>query len=258
MIDLHCHILPFLDDGPKSFDESITMVKQAISDGIHTLVATPHHLDGLFLNSRKQIANHIEMLKNRLENENIDITILQGMEVHLCKTIWQYFESGEAFGINHTPYVLLELPGQSIPPQLKNEIFELQVRGYKPIIAHPERNLVIQTHEVIIYDLVSWGVFVQITASSLFGFYGPIAQKCAKLYLKNRIAHLIASDAHSPDNRPPLLSDAVDYAARVLKDSNEALEMVNKRPEAIIAGQPIDCPEPLKSKKGIAKWFSFR
>ena len=245
MIDLHCHILPYLDDGPQSPEESLSMAKEAVEDGISVITATPHTLNGVYLNPAQKITKSVAALQDLLVKNNIPLQMCLGADVHLCPDMLAHIESGEAMTINNAgKYLLLEFPAQSIPPGAKDEIFRLKLNGITPIITHPERNLMIQKDIHILYEFVNLGALSQVTAMSITGDFGPIVRNCVQELLERRLAHIIASDAHSPDDRPPLLSEALEEAADMLESYEEAEQMVTLVPAAIIAGEGVEIQEP--------------
>ena len=259
MIDLHSHILPSIDDGSSSIEESIAMAKLAVSDGIRTIVATPHTLNGVYYNSSPDVINHVANLRKVLQENRIELNLYPGSEAHICAGLARKILSGEIATINNNgQYVLVEFPVQVIPSGAKNELFQLKLKGITSIIAHPERNMVFQHRLELLYDLVAMGSIVQITATSITGGLGEEAMECAHKLLDLRLAHIISTDSHSPENRLPVLSPAVEAAAEILGNINEAKEMVTIRPAAILAGKPVNLPEPKpQSKKGwFAKIFS--
>jgi protein-tyrosine phosphatase len=245
MIDLHCHILPNLDDGPSSLDESLAMARRAVEDGIHTIVATPHTLNGVYLNSVEDVSENLAILQEALSKNHIDLKLYPGADVHLCPNMVKQIETGEAGTINHArKYIILELPSHTIPAAAKEEIFKLKTSGITPIISHPERNTAIQQDSDILYDLISMGALGQVTAMSLTGDFGLFVQQTAHQLINQRLIHIIASDAHSADGRPPVLSNAVDCAAEILGSDEEAGHMVTTIPAAILAGNTVETEEP--------------
>lgn len=245
MIDIHCHILPGADDGPRSRADSLSMARMALEDGIHTIVATPHTLNGVYRNPIGQIRSMVRALQDSLVLEGIGLHVAPGADVHLCPEMMERIKSGDAGTINDAgKYVLLEFPPQNIPAGVKDEIFALKLNGITPIITHPERNLLIQHNLQILYDLVSMGALCQVTAMSITGDFGELSRRCVESMLERRLAHVIASDAHSADSRPPLLSRAVESAAEILGDYEAAERMVAGVPAAILAGEVVDIPEP--------------
>ena len=225
------------------------MARRAVEDGIHTIVATPHTLNGIYVNTAKEIISKVDALQKILSNNHIQIHLCAASDVHLCPHMLELIVSGDALTINDSKrYILLELPSQAIPKGVKDEIFELQLNGITPIITHPERNAMIQHDLNILYDLVSMGALSQITAMSLTGEFGVFVKRATEIMLKKRLVHIIASDAHSSDNRPPVLSRAVEHTAEFLGNYEEAMRMVTEVPAAILAGAMPDVPEPVHTK----------
>jgi len=262
LIDIHCHILTGIDDGASDMEESIAMVRHAHADGIRTIVATPHTMNGVYENYGPNIITAVDRLRRILVRENIDIDILPGSEIHICTDLMEKVTAGQLLLIGRTRennpgcmgYALIELPFQVLPPGYRNALFRLKLRGIIPIIAHPERNLVIQNHPERLEELVKMGCLVQVTAMSVTGGFGDVTMDCAHRLIESRMAHIIASDAHNADTRPPELSLAAETAADILDDENAADDMVDAIPKALIQGRLVTPPEPVQPvEKG---WFS--
>ncbi|MCJ7538683.1 MAG: hypothetical protein MUO88_03360 [Desulfobacterales bacterium] len=254
MIDLHCHILPGVDDGPADMDESLAMARQAAADGIQTLVAAPHTLNEVFHNPLQRVRDSVARLRRALAENRIDIEVCVGSEVHICTGLAQKVMAKEVATVNDTGrYVLVEFPLHVIPPGSQEEIFQMKLNDITPILAHPERNPVFQNHPDRLQYFVDMGCLIQITAMSITGLLGEDAMDCAHTLLEQRQVHVIATDAHSFDNRPPILSPAVDAAARSLGSREEAEAMVIHRPRAILAGKPVKAPAPKPIRK--KKWW---
>lgn len=247
MIDLHCHILPGIDDGPRTPEESLLMATKAVEDGIHTTVATPHTLNGVYLNPVHEISSSLDSLRDALSINHINLRLIIGADCYLCPQILKKIDSGDAATINNDrKYILIELPPQHIPPFVKDEIFSLKLNGITPIITHPERNMIIQHDMDILYDLVSMGALCQVTAMSITGEFGELARQCAGMLLTCRLIHVIASDAHSSKSRPPVLSPAVEAAAEIIGNYEEAERMVTEVPDLILSGCKVEIPEPIR------------
>jgi len=245
VIDLHCHILPGIDDGAKTPEESLKMAEIAHRDGIRTIVATPHAL-GIYSNNVRLVDKSIAGLMSSLSLNGINIRLIPGADVPLSAGLMDKIKGGEAGTINNgMKYILLELPSYTVPLRVKDLIFELKINGITPVITHPERNLMIQQNADIAYDLVIMGALCQVTAMSITGEFGEIPQKSAAILLKRRLVHVIASDAHSADYRPPVLSKAVVAAAEILGKYEEAERMVNDVPAAIISGSTLEIADPV-------------
>lgn len=249
MIDLHCHILPNLDDGPQSQEESIAMARRAVEDGVHTIVATPHTLNGIYTNHIQKVISEVATLQEGLSKNHIDLRLYAGADVHLCPDMLERIESGDAGTIDNAKrYILLEFPPQTIPSGIKDEVFNLKVRGITPIITHPERHPLLHHDMDILYELVRMGALCQMTAMSISGDFGGVVMGCAEILLRNRLIHVIASDAHSSDSRPPVLSQAVESAAEIMGSYEDAERMVTDVPAAILSGDVVEIPEPTLAK----------
>jgi len=228
MIDIHCHILPGIDDGPEVMDDSIAMARMASEDGITMIVATPHINFELTPADRiKSLALELNM---RLAGEGIDISILTGADV---SAVIDPALLG-SYGINDSRYVLVEFPHGRIPSNARKSVFAFIMAGLKPIITHPERNGSVISDPGIISDLIESGALVQITAGSITGEFGRDAVRCSEKLLAKGLVHFIASDAHSPLTRPPLLSEAVKRAGRIVGEE-AALSLVRENPQAVIS-----------------------
>ncbi len=245
MIDLHCHILPALDDGPQTLDESLAMAGAALRDGIHTVVATPHMLNGVYDNDLWTVRSAVAELEKALTERGLLLRLRIGGDVHVVPNMVEAVRSARAVTIDHRDkYLLLELPSQNVPPGIKEEIFKLKVHGITPIITHPERNPVILRDPGVLHDMVSMGALAQVTAMSLTGEFGETVRRGSETLVARRLVHIIASDAHSAEDRPPVLSRGVDAAADVLGSPDEAERMVTTVPAAILAGETVEVPEP--------------
>ena len=239
MIDIHAHILPSLDDGPETIEESVELCKIAANDGIKTIVATPHTKDGVYESKSDEILKMVEILNLKLKENQIDIEILPGAEIHINEGLVESIKSGEVLTVNNGgKFILFELPFSFIPPGTDNFIYNLRINGIVPIIAHAERIATFQNNPEIVSQLVTIGALVQVNAPSVTGQAGPRERKCSKWLLKNRLVHFIASDVHSLTGRPPVLSKAVEYAAGIVGEE-EARALVCHNPEQIINGLDI-------------------
>lgn len=246
MIDLHCHILPGVDDGPRSVEESLIMAESALRDGVRTVVATPHMLNGLYENDLASVHAGLAALEQELAKRRLRLRLHVGGDVHAVPGMVEAVRNGSAVTVgDRRKYLLLELPSQSVPPGVKEEIFQLRIHGITPIITHPERNPVVSRDKDLLRELVEMGALAQVTAMSLTGDFGEAVRDTAEILLKRRLVHVMASDAHSPHDRPPVLSRGVEAAAGVLGRPDEAERMVTTIPEAILAGEPVEVPEPV-------------
>ncbi len=255
MIDIHCHILPELDDGSESLDETLEMCRMAVADGITTTVASPHQQDGVYQTSADAIFTAVQTVSDRLKQENIPLELLPGADVRVEIETGEKILSGEIVSINNTKrYFLLEFPAHSIPMNIDKLLFNLLMKNITPILTHPERILEVQENPNRVFELVSMGVLSQVTAMSVTGGFGSRIRKCANTLLKHNLVHIIASDAHSISHRPPILSEAVRTVAKIL-DEEQAQSMVTTVPGKIIRGESVEIfPFPIKVQR---KFFWF-
>ncbi len=232
MIDIHCHILPGIDDGPADMTESIRMARIAAADGITTIVATPHLKDRI--DTSEIIAAGVDELNRHLTDHKIPVRILRGADINVMLTTPKFRD----YTINGTQYLLFEFPHTHMPGNAGHIIFNAMKEGLHPIITHPERNPSVIREPDIIIALRETGPLIQITAGSLMGHFGPESRECAMYLLKKGAVDFIATDAHSYDNRPPILSEGLRVAEKILGREHAYL-LVEANPLAIIEGRQI-------------------
>ncbi|MEE9165290.1 MAG: CpsB/CapC family capsule biosynthesis tyrosine phosphatase, partial [Nitrospinota bacterium] len=206
-IDIHTHILPEMDDGSKSWEETLQMCRIAVEDGIKTIALTPHIRNGAYWFEEEEISQKAGELKKHVKEHGIALNITTGADVHLDPETLALIEKG-IYSINPgRKYVLIELPDDHIPQKMEENIFHLLIKGITPILSHPERNYEIQRNPQKLYELVNKGLLAQVTASSITGGFGIEAKKTAEVLIRHRLVHIIASDAHSVNWRPPVLKE---------------------------------------------------
>ncbi len=239
MIDIHCHILPGVDDGPGSLNEALDMCRSAVADGIKTIVATPHFNPGTFEFTGRKVSDTVDILVAAAKDEGMDLRILPGAEVAVSPEMPAHLKQNRHLTLNSSGrYFLAELPPFSVPPAWDAFLLSILSSGLVPIIAHPERNPWFINHPDALSFAVDNGIMVQITAMSITGGLGPEPRDFSAFLLRNNLVHVIATDAHSADFRSPVLSEAAAIAADLIGvESAEAL--VKSVPEAIIAGRDI-------------------
>lgn len=254
MIDLHTHILPGLDDGSKNLAESLSMAQVASDDGIHTIVATPHVLQGVFDNDKNKILLAVTQLNQTLQEQNIAVHILPGAEYYLEADIPLKLSQGELLTINNNGrYLLVELPSAFIPEYTAQVLYEIQLQGVTPIIAHPERNAGFSRRPDILQEMISRGVLAQVTSASITGLFGKKVKRTAFSFLRRGLVHLVSSDAHSSRGRAPLLSQAQKEIEKH-HGSHIAQLLVIQNPGSIIKGEST---EPLIIRSNT-RWKLFR
>ncbi len=256
MIDLHCHILPGIDDGARTLEEAVEMARIAAAEGISTIVATPHLFKGNF--SPEEFALIEEKrasLNAALAEKNIKMRLLAGAEVHIAHNlIGEIRNNRKNLVLNGSSYMFVEFPSGHIFPGVKNLFFDLMSEGITPIIAHPERNSVFSRNPGLLFDLVQMGALAQANSGSFTGLYGQSEDEAAIRFLEWNLVHFIASDGHSPRAIPPKLAEAVKRA-EALAGEKKAAALVRENPRAVLEDREI--PEysypadPRRAKKSF-------
>lgn len=208
MIDIHTHILPGVDDGARDMAESVTMAWAAVDEGITDIIATPHHANGAYVNKGDDILSAVEELNKRLMMEGVPLKIHPGQEIRVHDDMLDAWNRRELLTLAETSYILLEMPGSSIPRSMHEIVHELTVMGLRPVIAHPERNLAIIKNPALLLEMIENGAYAQVTAGSLLGGFGAQAQRCAWSLCRKGWVHVISSDAHRPTGRGFQLREA--------------------------------------------------
>jgi protein-tyrosine phosphatase len=237
VIDLHCHILPGLDDGASDIGVSLAMARMAVAQGIEATACTPHILPGVYHNSGSSIRQAVATLRQRLEAEAIPLRLVTGADVHMCPDFVPGLRSGQLISVADSRYVLVEPPHHTAPPHFESFFFNVVAAGYVPIMTHPERLFWVPSHYEAIARLVRAGVWMQITAGSFAGAFGRNALYWAERMLDEGCVHLIATDAHDAERRPPDLARGRDIVAK-RAGAEEAQRLVLTRPLAILQDQP--------------------
>jgi protein-tyrosine phosphatase len=244
MIDLHCHMLPAIDDGAPEWDTALEMARIALDDGIHMTVCTPHIYPGLYENTAKGIGAAVAAFEERLRQAGLTLKLSFGADTHLVPDLLAGLRSGRIPTLNGSRYFLLEPPHHVAPPRLLETCFALLAAGYIPVITHPERLSWIEDHYALFQDLAYRGAWMQVTAGSLTGRFGGRACYWAERMLDEGIVHLLATDAHGVYHRPPLLAEGLQ-AAEHWVGPKEAMRLVEDRPQAVIDDlDPGQLPAP--------------
>ena len=251
MVDLHCHILFGLDDGPKLLEDSLAMAKDAIADGITHVVATPH-CSSQFLFDFAAVQAKRDALAEKLHGR---LKLATGCDFHLNhENLLAIRKHPEPFCINQKDYLLVEFNEFSIPPAMDQTLHELQLAGLRPIITHPERNPILRSQPDRLLHWVRLGCFAQVTAGSLSGVFGPGAKQDAWNWLTRGLIHFVSSDAHNTARRPLKLKFAYDSIAHQLGEET-ARALLIENPLAAFNGDPLPYvpemaePEPRKRKR---------
>jgi protein-tyrosine phosphatase len=248
MIDLHSHILPGLDDGARTVDDSRALARRAAADGVTAIVATPH-VRGDYPTRPDEMERGVTRLREDFLAEGIDVEVLPGGEVDLGMLASLDDDGLRRFTLAQSGrYLLLEFPYRGWPAGLEETVYGLGLRGLRPVLAHPERNREVQSKPARLAEAVRLGALVQVTAASVDGRIGRSSQAAADKLLELGLAHVLASDAHTPEIREAGLA----AAAEALGDDSLARFLTAEAPSAIVAGEPV--PEPPR-KARRRRWY---
>lgn len=255
MIDLHCHILPAIDDGASNLDASLAMARMAMADGITHMACTPHIYPGMYENDAKSIAIATKQLQQDLNNAGIDLTLSYAADTHLVPDLIEKLKNGDVPTFNGGQYFLLEPPHHVAPPNFERFVFEVMAAGYVPIVTHPERLSWIEGHYTAFKHLALRGAWMQVTAGSLTGRFGKSAKYWGERMLDDGLVHILATDSHSPNKRPPYLAEGREAAAKWVGE-DEADFMVYQRPQAVLDNLAPATVRPMLAlaEKPKSKW----
>jgi protein-tyrosine phosphatase len=263
MIDLHCHILPGLDDGAERLEESVEMARAAEEDGIEKIVATPHLFrDNLAYEDLSIIEEKKEELNQALKTNNINVEIFAGAEVNISHHLLEQIRENRSYlTLHQSSFMFVEFPPDHVFSGVKELFFELMSEGITPIIAHPERNSVFIHHPGPLYELLQMGALAQANSGSFLGMYGSTVESAVLRLLQLNLIQFIGSDGHNSRSKAPRLSEAVKIAASLIGEER-AKALVKENPQAVLDDQQIpDFPEPInpeeKERKLRVKLPSF-
>ena len=250
-VDIHCHLLPGIDDGSESLEETIRMAKIAYEEGITTITVTPHQLGAYRKNTATVIRENLHLTRQALQQNAIDLKLLPGGDVRIEADLVDRLKDGSVLTLgDHQKHILLELPHETFFP-LDSLLDSLQAIGITGILSHPERNQGLLAKPVIVDHLVERGCLMQITAGSLLGTFGERPQRMAMSLLKNHLVHFVATDAHGSKRRRPLMQKAYDKT-RQLVGETVAHKLFCEFPTKVACGE--DVPSGRLTTRRKKKW----
>jgi protein-tyrosine phosphatase len=257
MIDIHTHILPGVDDGPVNWLDTLNMARAAVAEGITTLIATPHHANGKYINMAEKVIEHTRRLNERLIAEGIPLTIETGQEIRIHGDLLDAWFRQELLPLADSEYVLIEMPSSRIPMEMNELIHELNIMKLKPIIAHPERNAEIVKHPERLAELIARGAFAQVTTHSLLGGFGRKIEKSAWSLCRSGLIHIVSSDAHHVVRRGFRLREAYDVIRERMGEPWENYFLNNA--QCVINDKPFSSkPALAHSSEGVLRHlFSY-
>ena len=252
MIDLHCHILPGIDDGPDSVKESLALAQAAVAAGTDTIVATPH-VSWAFENEAVQIGEAVADLGWLLAEEGVELELRSGAEIAYGRAVELDDEQLRALALGGGPWILVEPPHSPVAAGLSEAFSHLMGRGHRVMVSHPERCAAFHREPQILHDLVAQGALCSLTAGSLVGHFGGPVRRFAQRLLRDGLAHNVASDAHNTWSRPPGVTAELARAGW----GELARWLTEEVPAAMLAGEPIP-PRPAVEGLRRGRWLRLR
>lgn len=242
---MHSHILPNIDDGARSVEETFHLIQEAKEVGFEAIIATSHYMEGYYETDTPEREIWVKAIYDKLQEKNIDINLYLGNEIYLSENMITLLEEGKASTINDTSYVLFEMPLNVEPLNLYDVIYEMQQYKLVPILAHPERYTFVQEEPELIYDLIQKGVLMQANYASVIGYYGQKAQMIVKKLLENNMIHFLGSDVHRQNTIYSRIPQILEELKSIIgKSKLEELTTIN--PKLVLNNKRIDIDEPKK------------
>lgn len=250
MVDLHCHLLPGVDDGSKDMATSLRLAKEATANGITHALLTPHHMNGRYVNHKQDVIRRTREFQEELRAHGIPLTVFPGQEVRINGQLLEALDHDDIlFADADGRYLMLEFPDDDVPHYTGRMVFDLQQRGIVPVIVHPERNTKIMAKPELLYELLQRGCLSQITASSYVGTFGKKVERFSRQLIAAGQGYLFASDAHDLPGRKYELRQAFEKLQREF--GARLAEQYSYNARAIINGEDVqpNRMKPLKKKK---------
>lgn len=238
MVDLHCHLLPGIDDGSKSMDISLRLAQEATENGVTHALLTPHHMNGRYVNHKQDVIRRTKEFQEQLKAHNIPLTVFPGQEVRINGQLLDALDKDDIlFADTAGKYLMLEFPDDDVPNYTSRMIFDLQQRGITPVIVHPERNTKIMAEPDQIYQLLEKGCLSQITASSYVGTFGKKVENFSRQLIEAGQGYVFASDAHDLPGRKYEMRQAFDKLQHEF--GQELADQYQQNARSIINGENI-------------------
>ena len=254
MIDFHSHILPNIDDGSRSIEETFNLINEAKNVGFDAIISTSHYMENYYETDTPEREVWVNAIYENLQAKNIDIKLYLGNEIYLSENIIRLLEEGKASTINDTSYVLFEMPLNAEPMNLYDLVYKMLQCKLVPILAHPERYSFVQKDPELIYDLIQKGVLMQANYGSIIGQYGEKAKIIVKRFFENKMIHFLGSDVHRQNTIYPKIPE-------ILAELNDLIgeekleELTNTNPSLLLKNKRINIDEPISIELTLKEKF---
>ena len=250
MIDFHSHILPGVDDGSASIEETMQLIKEAGEAGFTKIISTSHYVEEQYEYNEATRKQFLEILNAGVKSLGEDVKLYLGSEIYASYDIVELLKEAKASSINNSRYVLFELPMQNELPNFKNIIYQLLANNYIPIIAHPERYSYVKEDPNWLIEFIELGVLFQANYGSIIGIYGKQAQKTVKQLLKNNMIHFLGSDVHRPKTIYTKIPEIMEELEKVI-DAEQIKKLSEINPSLVLENKVIYVDKPIKIKKSF-------
>lgn len=254
MVDLHCHLLPGVDDGSKSMEISLRLAREATENGVTHALLTPHHMNGHYVNHKQDVIRRTTEFQEQLKKHDIPLIVFPGQEVRINGHLLDALDKDDIlFADTGNRYLMLEFPDDDVPHYTNQMIFDLQQRGITPVIVHPERNTKIMAEPNLIYQLLEKGCLSQITASSYVGTFGKRVEHFSYQLIEAGQGYVFSSDAHSLPGRKYEMCQA--FKKLKYEFGQNVVDQYQKNARSIINGENVPINEIRKLKKKRKFWL---
>ncbi len=247
MIDIHSHILPNIDDGARSIEETFNLIKEAQKAGFEAIISTSHYMENYYETDVPEREVWVKAICENLQTKNIETNLYLGNEIYFSDNIIELLEQRKASTINYTSYVLFELPLNAEPMNLYDVVYEMLQYKLVPILAHPERYSYVQKDPDLVYDLIEKGVLMQANYGSIIGQYGEKAQIIVRKFFENNMVHFLGSDVHRPNTIYPKIPQILREIESII-GSEKLEELTTKNPKLLLNNKKIEIEEPTDFK----------
>ncbi len=257
MVDFHTHILPNIDDGSRSVEETFNLIKEAEEAGFDKIISTSHYMENYYEVENKEREFWIDSISKKFKEQGINVNIYLGNEIYLTENIIKLLEDGKASTINNTSYVLFEMPMAAEPMNLYDTVFEMLKCKLVPILAHPERYSYVQDDPELVCDLLQKGVLMQCNYGSIEGMYGKRAQILVKKFLQNNMVQFLGSDVHREGTVYPKIHEILDKIKDIVGEE-KLMELTTRNPELVLGNKKVPVVEPRSIKFSLKERIKMK
>ena len=245
MVDFHTHILPSIDDGARSVEETFNLIQEAREAGFKDIILTSHYIEDYYETGIDERELCVKAIQDNLNSKGIDVKLYIGNEVYITNNVMSLLEEGKASTINNSCYVLFEMPFHTEPMNLYDFIYTLQENKLIPVLAHPERYSFVQKEPELIYELIQKGCLMQVNFGSIIGQYGSKAEFMVKRFYENNMVHFIGSDVHRQNSTYPKIPMCLEEIQKIIGRAKlEELTEIN--PRLVLENKKIDIDDPIE------------